>query len=370
MKILQLMGHVMVGGTETFVISLVRGLIERGHDVMLVNTWTHSAFNTLAESSGVPFVRIAGGGRRPGPRWFWRVGRFLRQNRFDLVQTYGLRVSLALRMLQRTHGVRHHLTGVRGLDQQRSGLQARLDRRTEHLVDFIVCNAEAVASKRMAAVGTPRSRIRIIPNGIDLTRFSPDAVVPGCDELSLPEGFLFAHVASFRAEKDHENLLRAVKLAGDGLGDAKILLIGTGRQRDEVDGMVRQMGLADRVILTGPAEDVRPYLRACDAFVLSSFSEGMPRALMEAMAMGLPVVSTDAGGIAEVAENEKNALLVPTRSPEALAAALKRVVRDSALRERLGTAAVARIRDHFSHELMLDRHVALYESVLGGRDAL
>lgn len=367
MRILQLLGHGGVGGTETFAISLVRGLSERGHDVTLANTWTDSPLNAAAEAAGIPFAGLRGGGWRIGPRWFWVVNRYLRRQRFDIVHTYGLRVSLGLRLMQRRLGVRHHVMGVRGLDQQRTGVQAVCDRRTEHLLDLIVCNAEAVADRRVSAVGTPRARIRVIPNGVDLAMFSPGFASPPRASLNLPGGFLFAMVASFRAEKDHGTLLEAIRIAGDGLAAARFVLIGGGGLRDSVAALTRRLGLVDRVLFVGAVDDVRPYLNACDAFVLSSSSEGMPRALMEAMAMGKAAVSTKVGGVAEVAEHGKHALLVPARSPEALAAALVRLIEDPALRIELGAAAAERIRSNFSHDSMIDRHVDMYESLLRGR---
>lgn len=364
MKILQLMGHGGVGGTETFVISLVHGLNQRGHDVTLVNTWTDSPLNAAAESAGIPFVALPGGKRRIGLRWYGLVRRYLRENTFDVVQAYGLRVSLGLRLMQKKVGVRHHVMGVRGLDQQRTGWQGWLDRRTEHLVDRVVCNAQAVAERRIEAVGTPSWRLRVIPNGIDLSMFSPGEPVLERAKLGLPDGFLIAMVASFRAEKDHGNLLEAIRLGGASLADAKFALIGDGKLKDNVASEVQRLGLTDRVMFAGAVSDVRPYLRSCDAFVLSSYSEGMPRAVMEAMALGRPVVSTRAGGVAEVANDGEHALLVPTRSPQALADALKRIVHDSDLGERLGRAAAERIRREFSREKMLDRHEELYESIL------
>ncbi len=368
-RILQLMGHGSVGGTETFVISLVQGLIERGHDVTLANSWTDSPFNHLAQSSDVPFVLLPGGARRMRPRWFRMVGAFLLRNRFDIVQTYGLRVSLGVRLMQPFLSLRHHLTGVRGLDQQRTGLQAKLDRRTEGFLDCIVCNAQAVADRRMEYVGTPGKRIRIIPNGIDMSQFHPNLPTPSRNELNLPDGFLIANVASFRIEKDHENLLDAFKRAGTALRDAKIVLIGTGEREPLIREKIRALQLENRVVLAGPVKDVRPMLKACDAFVLSSFSEGMPRAFMEALAVGVPSVATTAGGVSEVAENERDALLVPTRDADALSKALVRIVSDTALRERLAIAGPQRIRDAFSRSSMLDRHIELYQSIIDGNFA-
>ncbi len=366
MRILQLMGHGGVGGTETFAISLGKGLVERGHDAVLVNTWTDSPMNAIAESSGIPFVALRGGGRRIGASWFAKVYGYLRRNRFDLVQTYGLRLSLGLRLMQRTLRVPHHVTGVRGLDQQRTGLQARIDRKTEHFLDLLICNAQAVADRRADVVGTPASRLLVIPNGIDTKVFSPAILPASRESIGLPDGFLFVMVASFRAEKDHTGLLQAMARVSAEVEGARLVLVGGGDGREQVEAEVRRMGLEDRVLFLGPVDNVAAVVRCCDAFVLSSYSEGMPRALMEAMALGMAVVSTRAGGVPEVARDGQDALLVSTRDPASLADAMMRIYRDESLRKRLGAAAVERIRDEFSQDSMFDRYEKVYENLIAG----
>lgn len=367
MKLLQLLAHGHVGGTETFVISLVKGLGERGHDTVLANAWTDSPVDAAAIGAGIPVVRLRAGTYRIGWNWLRVVGHYLRVNHFDIVQTYGLRASLAVRLMQRRVGIHHHVTGVRGLDQQRTGVQAFFDRRTEHRLDMIICNAQAVANRRMTLVGTPSHRIRVIPNGIDTTQFREDVAPPPRGTLGLPDGFVFVTVASFRAEKDHANLLDAIALAGGELADARFVFIGSGRLQADVQKRVHDSNLTDRVRLIGSLSDVRDHVRSSDAFVLPSYSEGMPRALMEAMALGKAVVATDAGGISEVARDGREAILTPTRNPRALADALIRVRRDAPLRAMLSRAAAARIRGCFSHTAMLDQHVRAYEDVLRSR---
>ncbi|NOS99648.1 MAG: glycosyltransferase family 4 protein [Phycisphaerales bacterium] len=364
MRILQLLAHGHVGGTETFAISLVKGLNERGHHAVLANAWTDSTADAPARAAGIPFAPLRAGTYRIGWKWMGVVGHYLRSNRFDIVQTYGLRASLAVRLMQRRVGIVHHVTGVRGLDQQRTGVQAFLDRRTEHRLDMIICNAQAVAARRMALVGTPAHRIRVIPNGIDVSYFQTGVAPPPRDALGLPGGFLFATVASFRAEKDHANLLDAIVLAGDELADVGFVFIGAGRLQADVWDRVREKNLIGRVRFIAPLQDVRDHVRSCDAFVLPSSSEGMPRALMEAMALGKPVIATDAGGIPEVARDDHEAILAPARDPRALAEAMIRIRRDAALRARLSSAAVRRIRDHFSHTAMFEQHIRVYEGVL------
>ncbi len=366
MRILQLMGAGEVGGAETFAIAMTRGLIARGHVAMLANTWNESPFNDAAEAAEIPFTPLRGGRRLIGPRWFITVARFLRANPFDVVMTYGTRISVGLRIMRRSVGVKHHVMGIRGLDVHRRRFEALLDARTEHLVDVFVCNAQIVADNRRRQIGTNESRLRVIPNGIDLTRFHPGVEPATRESVGLPEGFLFVMVASFRSEKDHSTLLEAIRRAGDALGDAKFVLVGSGVLQQAVESEARRLGPTNRVIFLGAVDDVRPLVKACDAFVLSSSAEGMPRAVMEAMALGTPVVSTAAGGVPEIAEHETHALIVPTRDPGALAEALVRMVQDEGLRHRLASSAAERIRADFDIENIIDRYVALFGELSDG----
>ncbi len=367
MKILHLLGVPSIGGTETHCIAVVRGLIERGHDAVLANTWDDGLVNDYAVREGIPFFGIRGGTYAVGPKWFWRVGRFLRRHRFDIVQSHGLRVSLALRMMQNVVGVKHHIKCIRGLERQRRRIEMYFDRVTERRLSVILCNSQAVADRRHQMAGTRRERMLLIPNGIDVDEFGPDFPMSSREELGLPPGFLFVKVGSFREEKDHGTLLDAFGRSRDLLQDAKIVLVGGGKLESEIRAKTEQLGLADRVVFCGISADVRPILKSCDAFVMSSHSEGMPRAMMEAMSMGMAVVATAAGGVPEVAEDERSALIVPTRDAARLADRMVRVYKDASLRERLGGAAAARIRGHFSLELMLDRYEEIYRGVLAGQ---
>lgn len=366
MKILHLVGVPSIGGTETHCIAVISELKKRGHDAVMANTWDDGVVNEYAARAGIPFHGLRGGTYRLGPRWFRTVGRFLREQRFDIVQTHGLRMSLGLRMMQRYARVKHHIYCIRGLDRQRRRIETAIDRLTENRLSIILCNSQAVANRRHEIAGTRPARMMLIPNGIDVDHFSPDFPAASRAELNLPDGFLFVKVASFREEKDHATLFDAWSRAENALGDAKLILVGGGDREPLIRSMVAQRELGDRVVFHGVSADVRPILRACDAYVMSSHSEGMPRSVMEAMAMGMPVVTTAAGGVPEVAENDKSALVVATRDAAGLADAMVRVYKDAALRARLSVAAVDRIRDHFSLTLMIDRYEKIYRSVLDG----
>ena len=135
--------------------------------------------------------------------------------------------------------------------------------------------------------------------------------------------------------------------------------------RKEIEQLVHRANLEDVFCFTGPRQDIPELLSVCDAFVLPSRNEGMPRALMEAMSMSLPVVATNAGGIPEVVENNVSGLIVPRQNPDALAEGLVKIIHDPVLRRRLGKAARIRILNHFSLEAMVDRYVEFYNSLIG-----
>ena len=189
-----------------------------------------------------------------------------------------------------------------------------------------------------------RSRTETLIHGIDLAgvraqRARRDAIRA---ELGLaPDEIVVGTVANFRAQKDYPNLLATARLLADREVPVRIVAVGQGPQEDETRALHASLGLGDRVILTGRRDDAVAVMGACDAFVMASNNEGLPVAIMEALALGLPVVSTAVGGIPEAITDDVDGLLVPARDPERLAAAITRVVTDPALRARLAAGAAA-----------------------------
>ena len=162
-------------------------------------------------------------------------------------------------------------------------------------------------------------------------------------ELGLKPGeIVVVTAANFRPQKDYPGLLRAAGMLADREVPVRIVAIGQGPQEREIRALREEFELHDRVLLTGYRDDAVRVMAACDVFTLASKWEGLPVALMEALALGLPVVATAVGGVAEQMHDGVDALLVPPGDPTALAAALERVVVDPELRARLAAAAAAR----------------------------
>lgn len=167
--------------------------------------------------------------------------------------------------------------------------------------------------------------------------------------------------------KGYEYLLSAIRLLTERGEPVRLDVIGDGPERQRVLYTIHDLGIQDAVTLRGKLapEAVRDCLQQADVFVLSSLSEGISNAVLEAMSCGVPVVTTDCGGMREAVTDGVEGLVVPVRDPESMAAALGRLINDPELRRRMGEAARQRILREFTLERQIDQWMELFESVLG-----
>ena len=231
-------------------------------------------------------------------------------------------------------------------------------------VDGIIAISEGVR-KVLLDSGIPSSLISVIPSGID---FSPFREVTSRDFLRrefsfAPDDYLVGIVAALEDHKGHTFLIQASKILKEQSPKIKIIVVGTGSLRMELDRQVRDLGVEDIVFFLGFREDVPRILASLDLFVLSSHLEGLGTSLLDAMASRLPVVATETGGIPEVVINHKTGLLVPPRDPAALAQAVLTLYRDRALAARLAGRGFEVVNQKFSAEGMAWKIIDLYEQI-------
>ncbi len=167
-------------------------------------------------------------------------------------------------------------------------------------------------------------------------------------------------MARLDKQKDHASLLEAARL----VPDAVFVLVGDGPLREELEDRATRLGVEERVLFLGWREDIPEVLACADLFVLPSLYEGLPLALLEAMAAGLPIVATAIGGTSEAVVDGVTGLLVPPGEPRSLAAAIRRALDDEGLARRLGAASRERVRREFSAAAMARRTVSIYEECL------
>lgn len=228
--------------------------------------------------------------------------------------------------------------------------------------------------------GAPAAKVRLVPNGIDTTRFAPAGPSERADlrrRLGLPDGRpVVAFVGFFSADKQPRVLFDAwLRLRRAHGLDATLLFVGaTTSAYFEVDPSIaervrddaRREGVEDRVVFAGVTHDVPSYLRAADVFALPSRREGLPVALLEAMACGVPVVASHLPGATDaIIDDGVNGLLVEPGDVPAMAEAIASVVRDPARAAALGAAARATVRDRYADTGVADRWLTAYRDVLG-----
>jgi glycosyltransferase involved in cell wall biosynthesis len=223
---------------------------------------------------------------------------------------------------------------------------------------YTACDRVIVVSRAIGSVvergGVSAQRLRLVYEGV------PDrSPAPGGEaalaELGVPAGVpVVGNVAALTGHKDQATLVEAMALLRLRRPDARLVIVGQGDLRPALEAQVRESGLADRVVFAGFRRDLDRLLPAFSAFCLSSRLEGLGTSLLDAMAFGLPVVATAAGGIPEAVEDGVTGRVVPPRDPEALAAALAEVLADEERRRAWGAAGRRRFLEAFTVEHMVD----------------
>ena len=346
------------GGQEMRILAESQGLIRRGHDVRLVCP-REARIHDEAANWGVPVVALPIEKKRLHALRALRA--WLSANSGDVVNTHSSTDSwlaaLALRLLGNPVPIvrtRHISAPVpRGLLSRWLYM---------HAAARVVTTGDALKNELVARNGYSAERIESVPTGIDAGRFRPGERKAMRARFGLPQDkMLVGIVATLRSWKGHLDLLEAMTRLPERI---ELVIVGDGPMREVLEQRVASLGLKGRVRMQGQQADVLPWLRALDIFALPSYAnEGVPQALVQAMLVELPCVTTPVGGIPELAEHERTALLVAPRDAVALAAAIERLADNEGLRRELGEAARKHCVEGYSYERMLDSMEALYRRV-------
>ena len=367
-KVLQILGNPAIGGTETFVLATSNFLRRSGMDVRIANFWDDSDVADLADREGIPYIQLRGGKRRFRLTSLARLYALQREEQFDVICGYGLRVSLIVRFVATICPQVVFITGLRGIDTWRRRRHVWIDRWTQNLVDYFVGCSQEVCMTRHRREKTPMNRLICISNGIDSQYFCPHGPKwPSRKQLGLPNGRLCVTVANFRPHKGHAFLLHALSRIPDIPEDVHFLWVGSGASEQMLKDTAAKLGLADRISFYGAVRDVRPILAASEFFILPSREEGMPRALMEAMAMELVCLATDVGGTAEVLRDGIEGFLVPYGDVDSAAARMKEMLKFGASRKQFGLNARRRICNEFDLRRHAEKYAEVYTALLLGR---
>ena len=362
-RLLYVAGNFVTGGAERHLLELWRRLDRDRFEVRIACLKREGAFTPLVEATGLPITDL-GVGRRVydarGARGLLRLIALVRDFRPDVIHGYLFGANLFAALAGRLCGVPVVCVAKRNVDAFETPRQVAVQRLAHALATHVTAVSEEVAKSSMA-LGVPRGRITVIENGVDVNRFDGRAGGPPADLPAAPAGVpRIGSVGCLAPRKDYGTLLEALaRLAAAGRV-FQAVLVGDGPERAALEARTAALGLADRVAFLGERGDVDRLLPAFDVFALSSREEGIPNALLEAMAAARACVATRVGGNAEVLADGRTGWLVPARDPAALAAALADALDRPAEAARRGAAARAAAVAERSIEAMVRRHEAFY----------
>ncbi|HTP62732.1 MAG TPA: glycosyltransferase family 4 protein [Burkholderiales bacterium] len=348
------------GGQEIRILSESQGLLRRGHDVKLLCA-PQSRIRAEAANWGVPVVPLPI--ERKRPVGLGALHQWFAANQSDIVNTHSSTDAWLAALALLAHGRPVRMVRTRHISAPvpRGPLSRWLYMRAAARV---VTTGEALKRELVERNGFRATRIESVPTGIDAGRFRPGERAAARAKFGLPQDkTLVGIVATLRSWKGHALLLDAMAQLP---AQFELVIVGDGPQREALEKKIEQLGLRGRVRMQGQQADVLPWLRALDIFALPSYAnEGVPQALIQAMLVELPCVTTAVGGIPELAEHERTALVVPPRDAGALAAAIERLAGSEGLRRELGEAARKHCVEGYSYERMLDRMENVFRNVAG-----
>lgn len=347
------------GGQERRVLAEMEGLSARGHDCQLVCTKESSIYSE-AKKRGMsvftmPFRKTY------DVQTMWLLTQYLKKNPVDVVNTHS------------------------GVDSWIGGISAKLAKvpvlvRTRHLEfilkrspfnfihylpDMYITCGETMKHSLEENSGFPPDKIISIPTGVYRRFFN---IQKNNDKRKLyglsPEHFVVTNAAILRGSKGHEITLKAARIVLDKAPDVRFLIVGDGPKRKRLEAQAKELAISDRVIFTGFLEDIGEIYSFSDMFISSSWVEGLPQSMTQAMASRLPVVVTAVGSVPEVITNEQNGLIIHPGDYEALGENILRIIADKELAGRLVKNAFELVQKKYTMEMMVDKIETLYKNLL------
>jgi glycosyltransferase involved in cell wall biosynthesis len=345
------------------IVAEAAGFAARGADVTIAAP-ADAAILARAAERGLPTVALPIARKHPASLYALR--RFLgtQHRRIDVVNTHSSTDTWLTALAVRSMRGAPAFVRTRHLSSTLSGNRATrwlYTRAPQH----IVVTGERLRENLHRQFGTPLSRVTSVPTGIDLARFRPRDRNEARAAKGLGDGAWIGVVAALRNWKGHVYLLDALAALASHRRAPRLLVLGDGPQRGNLERRVADIGLVERVRFEGFRDDPETYLPALDVFVLPSYGdEGVSQAAMQAMACALPVVVTDVGGMRDAVTPDVTGLMVPPRDAPALAAAIARILDDPALGASIASRAHAKAHAEFGLDRMLDRMQAVFERAI------
>lgn len=351
MKIVHAVYSLKMGGAEILVGQLSRMQREHGHQVTIVAYEELGAVADPLIAAGFD-VRLLGKANRL--KTIWRYFQLFRELKPDVVHAHNIAPTLQAAPAARMAGVRRVITTRHRLPlpyQMRSEMEYSLFSRC---CDWVACICETTRQDQLGAPLAPTDRIVRVYNGVEQVREANREDV-------VKRGFTLVYVGRLAPVKDLGTLVRAAVIAAERVPGLQCWIVGDGAMRESLQALAAQLNAGETVKFWGLQMDTAPFFTAADAFVMSSLSEGLPMALLQAMSLGKPAILTDVDGNGEVLRFTGGGELVPVANPKAFADAIVRMAEDDGFRNACSERTLTAYRDSFMLERMFEGYERLYQ---------
>lgn len=367
------------GGAERMLTQLVLGLDRTVWEPRVYCLGPPAHFGNVLEAAGITVRYGHARGWWSAPRVLWWLTRELRRFRPALIQSFLFHANQLGTLAAIAAGVPVRFRGIRVADRRHHKYVAR-ERWLDRWVTQNVCVSRGVADYFTEITGLPENRCVVIPNSVDVARFTTaqplslaalgvpvDATAPpieSAEETATAQPTLWLSIGRLETQKDYPTLLAAWETMAREFPHAHLAIAGVGPDRKALEADAERRHIAHLVHFLGFRDDIPNLLATCSGFVLASRWEGMPNAVLEAMAAARPVVTTNVEGIAELVQEGVTGQVVPPGDAPALATAIRRHLAQPVWSQGLGQAAQQHVLKHFTTQSMIARYVELYERAL------
>ncbi len=365
-KVVYVIDDLGLGGAQRQLTELVRAIDRSRYQPYVVSLSTQRlAYAKNIRELEIPLTLIEHEGIWSW-RTLWQILRLLQRVRPTVVHTWLFTADLYGRLAAWLTRVPVIVSAVRSVDPWKPRHYIFADRLLCNVTSAFTVNAQAIGEVLRKREGVEPSKLHTIYNGVDLSAFDP----------SIQDGALRRHLGLDRVvrlvgivgrlapEKDHQTFLHSARLVVERHPDVRFLIVGNGPLRSELDAMIRKLKLQAHVHMLESQQPITPIFAALDMVVVSSRYEGCCNVILEAMAMGKPVIATDVGGNPELVSHEETGFLIPPGEPQAMAEAIERLLQQRSRAQYFGQQARRIVESRFNLKRMIDQTMALYDALL------
>jgi len=355
-RIMQLITDLDIGGTEMMLKSLVGRLDKHKFSVVVCSIKPPGPVGKDLRDMGIRVLSLNVTNKLFLPLALFKLIDLVKTEKIDIIQSY-LFADNVLSRLSSPFVKSFIVNGKRDTDRYKSFLRIFLDGLTQNMADFTVSNSKS-GMDELTKRGLNKSKVDFIPSGVSLFKYGKQN--RSYKKFQSKSKIRIGVIAKLRFQKGHTYLFEAFTGLLKTYPNSELVVVGDGPLKDELTKLASSLGIVDNISFLGDRMDVPNLLKTFDIFVLPSLWEGTPRALLEAMTSGLPIVATKVDGTAEVISHGKQGLLVSIKNSKQLKDSMIKLIRSPSLRKSIGSGARKKIVLEYSIKKMVQSYERLY----------